>query len=262
MGWTLEPEQLLHMGTSGWSYKDWVGNFYPAGLTQGKWLEFYVAQFNTVEVDSTFYAIPPRARVENWKQIAPDGFEFALKVPQVITHEKSLHDCKAELKEFLDVISVLDDHLGPVLFQFPYSFKPDQLDNLLRYLDALPRAGFRFVIEIRNRGWFKTTLMDELTARQIPLCLIDHPWMPRVLDITGAYAYVRFLGDQKRITEFDHPQLDRAKDLQFWAGAAHEWVLRRVPIYAFFNNHFSGHAPTDARLFSEVLRQLRERRPA
>ena len=75
-------KDLLHLGTSGWSYKDWVGNFYPAGLAQGKWLEYYVTQFNTVEVDSTFYAIPPRSRVERWAQIALDGFEkHAIRLP-------------------------------------------------------------------------------------------------------------------------------------------------------------------------------------
>ena len=252
---------LLHLGTSGWSYKDWLGNFYPAGLAQGKWLEYYVTQFNTVEVDSTFYAIPPRSRVERWAQIAPDGFEFALKVPQVITHEKSLRDCDAEMKEFLDVVSVLGEHLGPVLFQFPYGFKPDRLADLLGFLDQLPRQDFRFVVEIRNRSWYKTPLADELAARQIPLCLVDHPWMPRKRDVTGPFVYLRFLGDQEKITEFDHPQLDRSDDLKWWAEGAQEWILRRVPIYAFFNNHFAGHAPTDARLFSEILRQLRERNP-
>lgn len=236
-----------------------MGNFYSSGLAPGEWLEYYVTQFNTVEVDSTFYAIPPRSRVQRWAEVAPDGFEFALKVPQVITHEKSLRDCGAEMNEFLDVISVLEDHLGPVLFQFPYSFKPDRLSDLLSFVDALPHHKFRFAVEIRNRAWFKSPLMDELTSRRLPLCLVDHPWMPRKTDITGPYVYVRFLGDQEKITEFGHTQFDRTKDLQWWAEAAQEWVLRRVPIYAFFNNHFAGHGPTDARMFSEILRQLRER---
>ena len=252
--------ELLRVGTSGWSYKDWVGNFYPPKTPPGKWLEHYVTQFNTVEVDSTFYAIPPRQRVENWKKLAPDGFDLAVKVPQVITHEKSLRDCEEEMKEFLDVMSVLDEHLGPVLFQFPYGFKPERLDDLLDFLDRLPLRQFRFVVEIRNRSWFKTKLLEELSAREVAVCNVDHPWMPRRTDVTGAFAYVRFLGDQEKITEYDHVQIDRSGDLQSWAESAEEWILRRVPIYAFFNNHFSGHAPTDARLFSEILRQLRERR--
>ena len=72
---------LLHLGTSGWSYEDWVGNFYPPKTSSGRWLQYYISQFNTVEVDSTFYAIPPRSRVEKWAEAAPEGFEFALKVP-------------------------------------------------------------------------------------------------------------------------------------------------------------------------------------
>src|SRR5512139_1248766 len=146
-------KDLFRLGTSGWSYKDWVGSFYPTGLAPGKWLEYYVTQFNTVEVDSTFYATPPRERVERWAEVAPEGFEFALKVPQVITHEKSLRDCEGEMKEFLGVVSLLGEHLGPILFQFPYGFKPDRLDDLISFLDSLPRNDFRFVVEIRNRAW-------------------------------------------------------------------------------------------------------------
>ena len=258
----ITTDHLLRLGTSGWAYKDWIGNFYPEKTPQSKWLEYYVTQFNTVEVDSTFYAIPPRERVEKWRETAPEGFEFALKVPQVITHEKSLRDCDDEMREFLDVISVLGKHLGPVLFQFPYGFKPDRLEDLLMFLDQLPLHDFRFVVEIRNRGWFKTKLLDELAARNIPSCNVDHPWMPRRTDVTGSFVYVRFLGDQDKITEFGATQFDRQQDLHWWAEAAQEWVLRRVPIYAFFNNHFSGHGPTDARMFSEILRQLRERAPA
>ncbi len=254
-------KDILHLGTSGWSYKDWVGNFYPAGTGQAKWLEHYVTQFNCVEVDSTFCATPPRARVERWRDTAPDGFEFALKVPQVITHEKSLRECDAEMQEFLEVIAALEDHLGPVLLQFPYGFKPDRLTDLLNFVDNLPRHGFRFVVEVRNRGWFKTKLIEELRTRELPLCLVDHPWMPRMRDVTGPFTYIRFLGDQEKITEFDRPQLDRLKDLEWWAEAAQEWIMRRVPIYAFFNNHFGGHAPSDARMFSEILRQMRERQP-
>lgn len=249
--------KLLRLGTSGWSYKDWVGNFYPAKLPAKRWLEHYVQQFNTVEVDSTFYGIPPRARVRNWAAAAPDGFEFALKVPRIITHDKQLTDCDRELAEFVDVAGELGEHCGPLLFQFPYSFKPDQLDTLLRFLDTLPRGGFRFVVEIRNRAWYKSPLPEELAARAIPLCWVDHPWMPRKTPVTGEFVYLRFLGDQEKITEFDRPQIDRRADLQHWADQAQEVLRGGRVLYGFFNNHFAGHAPTDARAFAELLKQYR-----
>jgi uncharacterized protein YecE (DUF72 family) len=248
-------DSLLHLGTSGWSYEDWVGNFYPPKTASSKWLELYSGRFNSVEVDSTFYAIPPRSRVERWAEIAPDGFEFALKVPQIITHEKSLINCDDEMIEFLTVVDLLDDHLGPILFQFPYSFKPQRLGDLLKFLDKMPRdSGFRFVIEIRNRLWLMSTLPDELQKRNMSLCLVDHPWMPRETRVIGPFAYLRFLGDQKAITVFDHPQKDVKRNLLFWAAAAKVWLKQRRTIYVFFNNHFSGHAPTDVLAFAELLK--------
>ncbi|HEY3295238.1 MAG TPA: DUF72 domain-containing protein [bacterium] len=246
---------LLHAGTSGWSYDDWQGNFYPPKTSSGQWLEYYISQFGAVEVDSTFYAIPPRSRVERWAEVAPPGFEFALKVPQVITHEKSLINCEAEMSEFLSVVELLGEHLGPVLFQFPYGFKPERINDLLKFLDTLPRdTSFRFAVEIRNRAWLKTRLPDELAARKLTMCLVDHPWMPRETRVTGTFVYLRFLGDQKALTVFDHTQKDMQKNLVFWAACAKLWLKQKLPIYAFFNNHFSGHAPSDVRAFSELLK--------
>ena len=233
----------MHLGTSGWSYEDWVGNFYPKGTASGKWLDYYITQFSSVEVDSTFYAIPPRSRVERWAEVAPPGFEYALKVPQVITHEKSLIGCDVEMGEFLSVAEVLGEHLGPILFQFPYSFKPERIHDLLTFVDALPLdSDFRFVVEIRNRAWLKSKLPDELQARNLPLCLVDHPWMPHETRVTGRFVYLRLLGDQKAITEFDRTQKDMQKNLVFWAACARLWLKQNLPVYGFFNNHFSGHA--------------------
>jgi uncharacterized protein YecE (DUF72 family) len=244
----------LKLGTSGWSYDGWQGNFYPQYLPQNRWLEFYVQKFNAVEVDSTFYGIPPRERVQRWAELAPAGFEFALKVPQVITHEKSLDGCDAEMNEFLSVVETLGEHLGPVLFQFPYGFKPDRLGNLLDFLDQLPPEPFRYVVEIRNRAWLTSALPAELTARNLPLCTVEHPWMPRTTKMTGDFMYLRFLGDQKKITVFDHTQLDRQKDLTFWAAEADQWLKKNKPVYVFFNNHFAGHAPSDVHAFAELLK--------
>ncbi len=254
---------LLHLGTSGWSYEDWKGTFYPSDLAQTQRLEYYTTQFNTVEVDSTFYGIPPRSRVENWARVAPAQFEFAVKVPKVITHDKALVDCDSEMREFLAVIDSLGDRLGPILFQFPYGFKPDRLGDLITFLDALPRAErYRYVVEIRNRAWLRSKLPDMLEERALPLCLVDHPWMPRESRVTGPFVYLRFLGDQEAITEYGHTQLDRTSDLQLWAHRAQQWIDAGLPVYAFFNNHFSGFAPHDARVFAELLKDHRLRQAA
>jgi uncharacterized protein YecE (DUF72 family) len=255
------PESTPHLrlGTAGWSYDFWKGKFYPPRLAAKRRLEFYVTQFNALEVDSTFYAIPPRSRVEKWAEVAPAGFEFALKIPQVITHEKSLRGTEADLSDFLHVAEVLKDKLGPLLLQFPFSFGPDRLGDLLTFLDGLPGMPFRFVVEVRHRGWRRTPLVDELRARRIPLCWADQKGVDRHSDITGPFIYMRWIGDHAREPGPDVPRLDRTADLIFWAEEFAKPVRRTMQVYGFFNNHFSGHAPDDVRQFAELLKSILRR---
>jgi uncharacterized protein YecE (DUF72 family) len=246
----------FRLGTAGWSYDFWRGKFYPKGLAQSRWLEYYVTQFNAVEVDSTFYAIPPPARLEKWAAIAPEGFEFALKIPQLITHEKSLVDVEPELGEFLRVAAALKDKLGPLLLQFPFSFGPDRLPDLLTFLDQLPRNEFRFVVELRHRGWHQSNILDEMRTRGIPLCWADQKGVTRFTDVTGPFLYVRWIGDHAREPGPDVPRLDRTAELTAWAEELAKPVRRTMQVYGFFNSHFSGHAPDDARQFAELLKSM------
>jgi uncharacterized protein YecE (DUF72 family) len=222
-------------------------------LGQARWLEWYAQHFNTVEVDSTFYGTPPRSRVAHWEELAPRGFEFSLKAPQIITHEKSLANCGEDVSQFLRSAAALREKLGPILFQFPHSFGPERLGDLLRFLDELPRPEFRYVVEVRNRDWVKTELARELQAREVPLCWVDHPWMPRYTPLTGRFIYARFLGDRDALTVFKQRQLDRTGDLKWWAEELVGWLRQDVPVYGYFNNEYSGHAPTDAKEFGEIL---------
>jgi uncharacterized protein YecE (DUF72 family) len=249
---------LLKLGTSGWSYKDWVGSFYPARTPSTKWLAHYASKFNVVEVDSTFYAIPPKERLVKWRETVPAGFEFALKVPKVITHEKSLVDCNKEMTAFLNVCEGLEEKLGPILFQFPNSFKPERLEDLLVFLDRLPASDYLFAVEIRNRNWYQGALADELTERKIPLVMVDHPWMPREPRVTGRFAYIRWLGDQDALEVFDRIQLDKDKELRWWAEETVGLMRKSIPVYGFFNNHFRGHSPSDVIAFADLLAQMRD----
>ena len=160
------------------------------------------------------------------------------------------------MRDFLDVIDSLGDRLGPILFQFPYGFKPDRLGDLITFLDALPREErYRYVVEIRNRAWLRSKLPDMLEERALPLCLVDHPWMPRESRVTGPFVYLRFLGDQEAITEFGQTQIDRTAICGCGRNRAQQWLEAGLPVYAFFNNHFSGFAPHDARVFAELLEE-------
>ena len=251
MAKTKEPRVLL--GTSGFSYPDWVGNFYPEKTPVRRMLEEFTKRLPTVELDSTFYAIPRKTTVEGWRDRTPDGFVFAAKVPQVVTHEKGLVDCGHEINAFLDTMSILGEKLGPLLFQFPYGFKADQFDVLAKFLPTLPE-GFRFVVEVRQKKWLGEPFYDLLRKRGVALALIDHPWMPRLSETTADFTYIRWLGDRKKIeSDFSHLHLDRTTDLAWWADVVTELLAKKVQVFGYMNNHYAGHSPSSLQILMRRL---------
>src|ERR1041384_4526046 len=141
----------IRLGTQGWNYDAWVGPFYPEGTRPGEFLRLYARAFDTVEVDSTFYAVPAAKTVRGWAERTPDGFSFALKMPQEITHERKLRGCDDILAEFMDAARELGPKLGPILMQLGPEFAPTELPALAQFLPRLPRDA-RFAVEFRNRG--------------------------------------------------------------------------------------------------------------
>jgi uncharacterized protein YecE (DUF72 family) len=251
-----EPRLLL--GTSGFSYPDWVWNFYPEKTPERWMLEEFSKRLPTVELDSTFYAIPRKSTVEGWRDRTPEGFLFAAKIPQRITHEKGLVDCQGELEAFLDTMSILGEKLGPLLLQFPYGFRADQFDTLAAFLPTLPE-GFRFVVEVRQRKWIGEPFYDLLRRHGVGLALIDHPWMPRLSVTTADFAYIRWLGDRKQIEkDFSHLHLDRTKDLAWWADVVTELLARKVQVFGYMNNHYAGHSPSSLEILTRQLEQKKE----
>ena len=263
----------IHLGTSAFSADGWRGTFYPAGLKPVDFLGYYATQFSTVEVDSTFYGIPSAATVKRWYSKTPPGFIFAAKVPQIITHEKLLKDAAEDLKQFLGVMDLLGEKLGPLLFQFPYFKKntfaqPEEfLARLIPFLDTLPK-GYRFAVEIRNKHFVCPAYVEALRERKIALALIDHPYMPSVSQlfeqcdpITADFTYIRWLGDRYAIETvtkvWDRVVVDRTDGLSEWAKACQLILRRGVSIFAYANNHFAGHGPATIRQFEEIFGNLR-----
>ncbi|UCC43065.1 MAG: DUF72 domain-containing protein [Candidatus Zixiibacteriota bacterium] len=246
----------VRIGTSGFSYRDWLGNFYPQFCPQADFLRYYSSQFKTVEIDMTFYRLPTADMVKRWAKVTPDGFVFTAKFPRMVTHEGTLEDRLAAARSFVEVMSHLGDKLGPLLLQFPYSFKPDQIDMLKAIVESLPPGG-QFAVEVRNRRWLEVDEMLELlTARGISLCLVDHPWMPRVNVQTGGFQYIRFLGDQRKIeSDFSYVRDGREDDLTWWGDLITGYARNGVTCYVYFNNHFSGHAPTTASRLQQLIDQ-------
>lgn len=176
------------LGTSSFTATGWLGSFYPKGTRSADFLTFYAEHFHTVEVDSTFYACPSVRTVSNWAARTPDGFIFSVKVPQAITHDKTLVDCDGDLKQFLDTMDLLGPKLGPIVFQFPlfnrgmFRDRRDSLDRLVPFLRKLPGA-FKFAIEIRNRDWLDVEFADLLRNHKMALVLQDRSWMPRPAEL-------------------------------------------------------------------------------
>ena len=256
----------VRVGTCGWSYKEWSGVFYPRGLRPGEYLAYLAERYPVVEVDSTFYHSPARKTVEGWRDRTPPGFGFSLKVPQVITHEKVLLDCREEVEAFLAAARLLGDKLLCCCLQFGY-FNKKAFANLDAFLDRLnaflgdwPRD-VPVAVEIRNKAWMTEPFATALHSHQAAWVLSDQSWMPSPLyvvqkfdAVTGPFAYIRLLGDRAEVdkltSKLDHIVVERPDQIHADAQAI-KLLAKRVPVLAFINNHFAGYAP-------ETLRQLQE----
>ena len=179
----------LHIGTMGWSYSFWKGNFYPENISSKEFLDYYSKQFGTVEVNSTFYRIPRKQNIADWKEQTPAGFLFSLKFPQIITHVKMLKECHEEVEVFLEHVNMLKDKLGILLLQFPYRFGAQHLTSLRDFLQSLPKTN-RYAVEIRNRKLLNDNLYNVLRDNDVVLVWVDSPFMPEVNEVTSNSIYI------------------------------------------------------------------------
>jgi uncharacterized protein YecE (DUF72 family) len=261
----VDEAQRMRLGTSGFTAAGWEGSFYPPRLKPADFLVFYAEQFNTVEVDSTFYGTPSPRTVSGWASKTPAEFTFSVKVPQVITHEKLLLDCDAEFNEFVHTMEILGAKLGPMVFQFPFfsrtvfKTQADFLNRLSPFLKKLPHRN-KFAVEIRNKDWLDSRFANFLRNYRVALVLQDRRWMPGPTElaekfdpITADWTYIRWLGDRKRIEEitrtWNKTVVDRTDQLRSWVDFCDQTTKRGVTVYAYANNHYAGHGPATVELF-------------
>ncbi len=238
----------IYLGTQGWSYKSWDGVFYPPNTPPGEYLTEYAKKLDAVEIDSTYYATPRASTVRQWDEATPDTFRFTAKFPQKITHDKMLKDVGQDVSYFLDAMSLLGPKLGPLLLQFPYTFKPDQQPVLADFLAALPGT-FRYAVEVRHRGWLKDSFFDLLGQHRVALVLADYAYMPKLARATTDFAYIRLLGNRKDVPddEYDHVRINRDQDLDHWAEVVTDLAGNEAAIWLMANNHYMGHSPATVR---------------
>ncbi len=246
------------IGTQGWNYDAWVGPFFPSGTRPADYLSVYARAFDTVEVDSTFYAIPSVKTVRGWGSRTPPGFRFALKLPQEITHENRLRESGDLTRLFLDRARELGDKLGPVLIQLGHHFGPVELPALAAFLPLLPRD-LRFAVEFRHRGWIHDGVIALLAEHHVALALSDGRWIPRKQMLalaerpTAPFVYVRLMGPDREIVDYSRTQVDRSRELEMWAAAIKALGTKGVDINVYINNHFAGHSPASARELLSML---------
>lgn len=227
------------VGTSGYSYKEWKGTFYPEDLPASKMLPFYATQFGAVEINNTFYRMPEAKTLAKWAGEVPEGFRFSLKAPQRITHQKRLADTDDDVRYLFEAAASLGEKLGPVLFQLPPYSRKDA-PKLQAFIGTLPseaRVGFEF----RHDSWFDEEVYDILRSRDAALCGADTDESgdsDSVVIPTASWGYLRL-----RRTDYDDAALEA------WAGriARQPWTAA----YVFFKHEDEGKGPVFAKRFLE-----------
>jgi uncharacterized protein YecE (DUF72 family) len=245
--------KLLHVGTIGWSYEHWIGNFYPQSTRKKDLLIEYSKHFCSVEVDSTFYRIPSLTTIKKWKEMTPKDFIFSIKFPKAITHDMMLRNSFDKTNFFIERISSLNSKLGPLLIQFPYKFKPSEINVLKDFLDNLPKRN-RFVVEVRNKKWLEKEFYSLLRDNGMALALVDNPWMPEIEEITTDFTYIRWEGDRKHINgTLGRIEKNKTEDITKWATKIKNYINESIEVYGYYGKFYSGHSPTDAKKLLSLL---------
>jgi uncharacterized protein YecE (DUF72 family) len=244
----------LRVGCSGWNYKAWRGAFYPPAVPVHRWLNFYAARFDTVEVNNTFYRLPERCTFAGWYEQTPKGFVFAVKASRFLTHMKRLREPEEPIARLFSRASALGRRLGPVLYQLPGNFTLD-LPRLDAFLAALPRTSsgkrVRHVMEFRHPSWYVRETFDVLNQRGVALCLHDKHGSTIAEPFIGPFVYVRFHG-----TSGHYRGSYGGRALNRWAGRLAERVQGGQQVFAYFNNDPDAVAVENAVRLRSLIRTL------
>lgn len=237
----------VHIGTSGWQYRHWIGDFYPVATPVSKMRDEYAKHFDTVELNSSFYRQPSRTTFENWQNKTPDGFLFSVKVNRFITHNKKLRDAKESLDHFMSAARGLGKKLGPILFQLPPSLKRD-LQRLEEFLKVLPKKR-ECTFEFRHRSWMTEETYALLKRHNAAFCIYELAGFETPHEITADFAYVRLHGPSDKKYSGNYSRLE----LRLWAKEIEGWQKKLKNIYVYFDNDVGGFAPKNAQLLRELM---------
>jgi len=236
---------IYHLGTSGWSYPEWVSLFYPEDLSSKDWLSFYSQHFSSVEINMTFYRFPKPDTLKSWLDKTPPNFTFTLKANRQITHLKKIRNVQHEVRYFYILANSLKEKLGCILFQLPPSIHFD-LTLLQDFLASLS-PDYKNVIEFRHESWYQEAVYDLLRSAKVTFCIVSSAKVPGTMIETADTAYVRFHG---LTGEHRHNYTD--DELKEWAEKIKMIQARECFIY--FNNDYQANAVTNAKTLEPLLR--------
>ncbi|MDH4207955.1 MAG: DUF72 domain-containing protein [Anaerolineae bacterium] len=238
------------VGTSGWSYSHWRGLFYPAGMPQRDWFTHYARYFPSVEVNYTFYRLPPEQTFGRWKQQSPEGFIYALKAPRVITHLRKLSQVEEPVKRFLERARGLEENLGPILYQLPPNWRCD-VPRLADFLALLP-SDLRHVVEFRDTSWHNDEVFQLLGERNVGYCYADGPGFDCPLLVTGSVAYARMHG-----VGVKYGGCYSRRRLRRLAVQIGDFLARGCDTFVYFNNDAQAYAVENAYDLLHLVRETR-----
>lgn len=240
-----------YLGTIGFSYKDWEGSFYPTGTPQRGYLAYYSKAFNCVELDTTFHSIPRAQIVQSWMSSTPPGFRFCLKTPRLITHELKLAGALGAMAEFIDSLQPLAEKMGPVLIQLPPRYSQENYNQLAEFLAGLPRPN-KYAVEFRHISWYNAKTSELLSRHQVGWVATDFPNLPKQLEGTCDFLYIRWIGINGMYQRHTHERVDKTSQLKWWLDSIRSFEKHVSTIYGFFNNDYAGFAAGTCRRFKQL----------
>lgn len=247
----------FRFGTLGYSYADWQGPFYPAGMGSPQWLSFYASRFDAVEMNTTFHAQPTEGRVRGWASKVGPGFSFAVKTPRAITHDNPISQAVSPMADFVATLRSFGAALGPVLIQLAPHVTMEAFADVEKLLAGLP-ADVRFAVEFRHDSWVNdraTDLLREHRAAWVGLDHLDYPGLRRLRGTTD-FLYVRLVGRHQRFPMVGQEQIDVTADLRRW----HTAVRREIDnssvgireVWMMIGNDFAGFAPATIERYAKI----------
>lgn len=240
----------IYIGTSGWNYDHWKENFYPDDLKSSEWLKYYQDQFNSVEINNSFYKLPEKKTLRSWRDTVHKDFKLTPKANRYITHMKKLKEPDESLQKMLDAFSELNDFLGPILFQLPpnWNFNEERLES---FLSLLPDEN-RYAFEFRDKSWINDQSIELLDKHNASFCIYDLTGYQTPEYLPADFVYLRLHGPDKK-EKFKGKYTEG--QLSEWADKIKKWSKKGMDVYVYFNNDEQAYAPQNAKQLNKILEE-------